>query len=339
MSGIARYILQRVLLTVPMVFILLTVVFLVLRVMPGNPVLAMLGGKNVSAEVIAEYEERYGFDQPVYVQYAQYLGGVFRGDFGRSYRTGKPVLQEIFHRFPATIELAVFGILVAGLFGFTTGLVAATRADRPADHAARFFHITSFAMPLFWLGLMLQVFFAVKLDWLPVAGRLGGRMAFTFQPITGFYVLDAILRWDGKALADVARHLVLPAITLGVALTGLQGRITRASMLEVLGMDYITTARSKGLRERVVVLRHALRNALIPIITVFGLQFAVLMGGAVLTETVFSWPGVASYLVRSIEARDYYAIQGSVVFIALFISTINLVVDVFYSMVDPRVRY
>jgi len=338
-GGIGRYVLQRVLLTIPMIFILLTVVFLLLRVMPGDPVTAMLGGKNVSAEVIAEYRTRLGFDQPLYIQYARYLGGVLRGDFGESTRTGKPVLQELLLRFPATIELGLFGILVAGIFGFSTGLIAATKADQPADHAVRVFHIASFAMPLFWLGLMLQVIFAVKLGWLPVASRLGGRMAFSFQPITGFYVLDAILRWDGKALADVVRHLVLPAVTLGVALTGLQGRITRASMLEVLDMDYITTARAKGVRERVVVLQHALRNALIPIITVFGLQFAVLMGGAVLTETVFSWPGIASYLVRSIDARDYYSIQGTVVFIALFISTINLIVDVFYSAVDPRVRY
>ena len=339
MGGIGRYVLQRILLTVPMIFILLTVVFLLLRVMPGDPVTAMLGGKNVSAEVIAEYRTKLGFDQPIYIQYAQYLGGVIRGDFGESTRTGKPVLQELFLRFPATIELGLFGIFVAGIFGFSTGLLAATKADRPADHAVRVFHIASFAMPLFWLGLMLQVIFAVKLDWLPVASRLGGRMAFSFQPITGFYVLDAILRWDGKALADVLSHLVLPAVTLGVALTGLQGRITRASMLEVLEMDYITTARAKGVRERVVILQHALRNALIPIITVFGLQFAVLMGGAVLTETVFSWPGIASYLVRSIDARDYYSIQGTVVFIALFISTINLIVDIFYSAVDPRVRY
>lgn len=322
-----------------MVFILLTVVFLLLRVMPGDPVLAMLGGRNVSAEVIAEHQRRYGFDQPIYVQYVQYLGGVIRGDFGRSFRTGNPVLQELLQRFPATVELGLWGIFVSVILGFTSGLIAAIHADRPVDHAVRVFHIASFAMPLFWLGLMLQVLFAVKLGWLPVASRLGGRMAFTFKPLTGFYVLDAILRWDGTALADVARHLVLPSITLGIALTGLQGRITRASMLEVLGMDYITTARAKGLPERAVILGHALKNALIPIVTVLGLQFAVLMGGAVLTETVFSWPGIASYLVRSIGARDYYAIQGSVVFIALFISTINLIVDIFYSVIDPRVRY
>jgi len=338
-GGVGRYIVQRVLLTIPMVFILLTVVFLLLRVMPGDPVSAMLGGRNVSLEVLNEYRARYGFDQPLYRQYAEYLGDVLRGDFGKSYRTGKPVIQELLLRFPATIELGLFGILVAVIFGFSTGLIAATRADSPIDHGIRVFHITSFAMPLFWLGLMLQVLFAVKLGWLPVASRLGGRMAFTFKPITGFYVLDAIFRWNGKALADVARHLVLPAITLGVALTGLQGRITRASMLEVLDMDYITTARAKGIRERIVIFQHALRNALIPIITVFGLQFAVLMGGAVLTETVFSWPGIASYLVRSIDARDYYSIQGTVVFIALFISAINLIVDVLYSTIDPRVRY
>jgi len=322
-----------------MLFILVTVVFLLLRVMPGDPVSAMLGGKNVSAEVLATYRVKFGFDRPLPQQYIEYISGIVRGDFGRSIRTNQLVLQELARKFPATLELAIFGILVSVALGFTTGLIAAVRADRPVDHAIRIFHIASFAMPLFWLGLMLQVFFAVKLGWLPVASRLGGRLAFTFKPITGLYALDAVLRWDGKALADILQHLVLPAFTLGIALTGLQGRITRASMLEVLDQDYITTARSKGLHERVVQLRHGLRNALIPIITVFGLQFAVLMGGAVLTETVFSWPGIASYLVLAIGARDYPAIQGSVVFIALFISVINLIVDLFYSVVDPRVRY
>ncbi|MDD4903791.1 MAG: ABC transporter permease [Candidatus Bipolaricaulis sp.] len=339
MSGLPRYALQRLLLTIPMLFILVTVVFLLLRVMPGDPVSAMLGGKNVSDEVLATYRVKFGFDRPLLQQYGEYISGIVRGDFGRSIRTNQLVLQELARKFPATLELAIFGILVSLGLGFTTGLIAAVRADRPVDHAIRVFHIASFAMPLFWLGLMLQVFFAVKLGWLPVASRLGGRLAFTFKPITGLYALDAVLRWDGKALVDVLQHLVLPAFTLGIALTGLQGRITRASMLEVLDQDYITTARSKGLHERVVQLRHGLRNALIPIITVFGLQFAVLMGGAVLTETVFSWPGIASYLVLAIGARDYPSIQGSVVFIALFISVINLIVDLLYSVVDPRVRY
>ncbi|MEN6369613.1 MAG: ABC transporter permease [Thermotogota bacterium] len=339
MSGLLRYALQRLVLTVPMVLILLTVIFLILRVLPGDPVSAMLGGRPVPPEVLQSYRVKMGVDKPIPAQYVTYIGGVFRGDFGSSMRTSTPVLRELFSRFPATIELAIFGLLVAGILGFSTGIIAATRADRPIDHGIRIFHIASFAMPLFWLGLMFQVFFAVKLGWLPVASRLGGNVAFTFQPVTGFYVLDAIIRWDGKSLVDIVLHLILPALTLGVAMTGLLGRMSRASMLEVLGQDYVTTARAKGLRERIVVMRHALRNALIPIITVFGLEFAVLMGGAVLTETVFSWPGIASYLMRSINARDYTAIQGSVVFIALFISVINLIVDLLYSVVDPRVRY
>jgi peptide/nickel transport system permease protein len=339
MSGLARYAIQRLLLTIPMIFILLTVIFLVIRVIPGDPVSMVYGARPVSAEVRAAAAAKMGVDKPILVQYGIYISGIFRGDFGKSMRTSTPMLEELFSRFPATIELALCGLLVAAILGFFTGILAATRADRPVDHATRIFHIASFAVPVFWLGLMFQVLFAVKLGWLPVTGRLGGQMAFNFQPVTGFYVLDSIIHWDGKALLDVLQHLALPALTLGIATTGLLGRISRASMLEVLDQDYVTTARAKGLNERTVVLRHALRNALIPIVTVFGLEFAVLMGGAVLTEHVFSWPGVASYLIRSINARDYIAIQGSVVFIALFISAINLFVDLLYSFIDPRVRY
>jgi len=339
MGGITRYALQRLLLTIPMLLILLTLVFLILRVMPGDPVAAMLGGRNVSPELMDEYRHKMGVDRPIPVQYAEYLGSIIRGDFGKSFSTSQPVVSEIFLRFPATLELAFFGLIFAWIFGFGTGLIAAVRVDRPIDHIVRVFHIGSFAMPLFWLGLMLQVIFAVKLGWFPVATRIGGRIAFTFQSKTGFYLLDAILSGNGKVIVDVARHLVLPSITLGFAQAGLLGRMTRASMLEVLDQDYVTTARAKGLSERVVIMSHALRNAMIPIITVFGLQFAILMGGAVLTETVFSWPGIASFLVRSIEARDWPAIQGAIVFIAIFISVINLLVDIAYSFIDPRVRY
>ncbi|HEX32315.1 MAG TPA: ABC transporter permease, partial [Candidatus Acetothermia bacterium] len=299
MGGITRYALQRLLLTIPMLLILLTLVFLILRVMPGDPVAAMLGGRNVSPQLMDEYRHKMGVDRPIPVQYIEYLGDIVRGDFGDSFSTSKPVVSEIFLRFPATLELAFFGLLFSWIFGFGTGLLAAVRVDRPIDHVVRIFHIGSFAMPLFWLGLMLQVIFAVKLGWFPVATRIGGRIAFTFQSKTGFYLLDAILSGNGKVILDVAKHLVLPSVTLGFAQAGLLGRMTRASMLEVLDADYVTTARAKGLKERVVVLRHALRNALIPIVTVFGLQFAILMGGAVLTETVFSWPGIASFLVRS----------------------------------------
>ncbi len=339
MGGIGKYIVQRVLLTIPMLFILLTTVFVMLRLMPGDPVLAMLGGRNVSPQLIEERRKEWGLDQPLHIQYWNYLKQVARLDFGRSSRTGKPVKDELFIRLRATLELAVWGMFFAALFGITTGIWAAVRADKTADHVIRVFHIGSFAIPIFWLGLMLQMIFAVQLGWLPVAKRITGIYAYTFHPITRFYLLDAIILRDGKLLLDVLKHLVLPAVTLGIALTGFLGRMTRAAMLEVLDADYVTTARSKGLKERVVVLKHALRNALIPIVTVMGLQFAILMGGAVLTETVFSWPGMAEFLVRSLEARDWNAIQGTIVFIGIFIATINLIVDIFYSIIDPRVRY
>ncbi|MCD6541581.1 ABC transporter permease [Candidatus Bipolaricaulota bacterium] len=339
MGGVGKYIIQRVLLTIPMVFVLLTAVFLMLRLMPGDPVLAMLGGRNVSPQLIEERRKEWGLDKPLHIQYLNYLAQVVRLDFGKSSRTGKPVTQELFTRLPATLELSVWGMFFAALFGITTGIWAAVRADKTADHVIRVFHIGSFAIPIFWLGLMLQMIFAVQLGWLPVAKRVTGIYAYTFRPITRFYLLDAIILRDGKLLLDVLKHLILPAVTLGIALTGFLGRMTRAAMLEVLDADYITTARSKGLKERIVILKHALRNALIPIVTVMGLQFAILMGGAVLTETVFSWPGVGGFLVRSLDARDWNAIQGTIVFIGIFIATINLIVDILYSIIDPRVRY
>lgn len=339
MGGVTRYIVQRLTLTVPMVFMLVSVVFLVLRIMPGDPVLAMLGGRNVSPELIEQKRHEMGLDKPLHIQYFTYIKGLVRGDLGRSTRTGRPVVEELLSRLPATLELAIWGIFFAALFGIPTGIIAAVRADKPADHVIRLLHIGSFALPIFWVGLMFQVIFAVKLGWLPVANRLSGRFAFTFQRVTGFYLLDALIFGDKEILVDVVKHLVLPGVTLGLAQMGFLGRVTRAAMLEILDAEYVTTARSKGLAERMVVLRHALRNALIPIITVFGLQFAMLIGGAVLTETVFSWPGIAGFLVQSLYYRDWWALQGTIAFIGVFVATVNLIVDLLYSVIDPRVRY
>ncbi|MGQ9700498.1 MAG: ABC transporter permease [Candidatus Bipolaricaulaceae bacterium] len=339
MGGATRYVVQRLVLTVPMVFILVSVVFLVLRIMPGDPVLAMLGGRNVSPKLIAQKRHEMGLDKPLLTQYVEYMWGILHGDLGRSTRTGKPVAQELIARLPATLELALWGMIFAALFGLPTGILAAVRADKPSDHLMRVLHIGSFALPIFWVGLMFQVFFAVKLNWLPVAGRLSGNFAFTFQRVTGFYLLDALLLGDKEILGDVVKHLILPGVTLGLAQMGFLGRVTRAAMLEVLDAEYVTTARSKGVVERRVILRHALRNALIPIITVFGLQFAMLMGGAVLTETVFSWPGIAGFLIQSLTYRDWWALQGTIAFIGVFVATVNLVVDLLYSVIDPRVRY
>jgi len=337
--GVGRYILARLALTVPMLLILLTLVFLILRVIPGDPCLAMLGGRNVGPEQIRNCRAQLGVDRPIAVQYLVYLGGILRGDFGDSIRTGLPVTTELLERFPATFELAIAGMGIATLLGMGTGIYAATHSDRPADHALRLFNIASFAMPVFWIGLMLLIIFAVDLRWLPVGGRLDPVTGAFFEPLTRLYLVDTLLRGNVAAFVDVLRHLILPSLTLGLVVSGFIGRMSRTSMLEVLGREYVTAARAKGLREGVVVGKHALRNALIPIVTVIGLQFALLMGGAILTETVFSWPGVARYLLESIENRDFPAIQGTVVFIALFISAVNLVVDVLYARLDPRVRY
>jgi len=339
LGGVGRYIITRLALTIPMLLVLLTIVFLILRVMPGDTCLAMLGGRNISPERMEACREELGLNKPIYIQYVDYLAKIARGDFGESTLTGRPVLQDIFDKFPATLELAVGGMLVAIFLGLLSGIFASTHSDRPLDHGMRIFNIGSFAMPVFWLGLMLLIIFAVKLRLLPVGGRLDPIAGAYFEPITKLYVLDSLLKLDLDLFLDALKHLILPAITLGLVLSGLIGRMTRSNMLEVLDKEYVNTARAKGLREGKVVYKHALRNALIPIVTVIGLEFALLMAGAILTETVFSWPGMARYLLVSIDARDFQAIQGTIVFIAIFISTVNLIVDVIYSQLDPRVRY
>jgi peptide/nickel transport system permease protein len=337
--GLLRYAFTRVLLTIPMVLILLTVVFLVLHVMPGNPVLVILGGRNVPVALIHQYEHRLGFDQPIYVQYARYLWGVVHGNLGESFSSGMSVTSQIALHLPATLELSFSGLFIAGLIGVSTGVWAALRQGGYVDQLLRFTHIGTYAIPIFWSGLMLQMVFGIFLKWLPTGLQLNPVSAAFFQPITGFVVLDALLRGQWAILGQALEHLLLPAFTLGLALSGLVGRVTRAALIEVLDLDYVRTARAKGLPARAMVLKHALRNALIPIITVVGIQFAILMGGAVLTEAVFSWPGIGSFLLQSIKARDFNAIQGTVVVIAILIATVNLIVDLCYALVDPRVRF
>ncbi len=339
MNNLGAYIVKRLATTIPMLFVLITIVFILLRVIPGDPVQAMLGGRNVSKELIERKRAELGFDKPIHEQYIDYLAGIFRGDFGKSLRTDKPVLHEIFSRFPATLELAFWGMFIALILGVGTGVWAAVKSDTLIDHGLRIFHIGAFAVPLFWMGLMFQIVFAVYLGWLPVGNRLGALSMAMFQPVTKFYVIDTIIKGRLDLLIETLKHLTLPALTLGIIQAGLLGRMSRANMLEIIDLDYVKTARAKGLAERIVVFKHALRNAMIPIVTVLGLQFAILMGGAVLTETVYSWPGIARFLIRSVDARDYPAIQGTIIFIAIFISAINLIVDVLYAQLDPRVRY
>lgn len=339
LNGFGRYATTRLVVTVPMLLVLLTFVFIVLRVMPGDPAQAMLGGRHVPQDSIVALRARLGLDKPLPVQYGEYLLNIARGDLGVSSRTGNKVMADVLAKFPATLELAFMAMVFAVPLGLFSGVYAATHVDRGGDHASRIFNVGTFAAFIPWVGMLLQILFSVTMGWLPVGGRLDVLNLYTFKPITGVYLIDSILRGDIAVFFDALRHLALPAATLGLVLSGLIGRISRSNMLEVLGNEYVTSARAKGLAEWRVVLQHALRNALIPIVTVVGLQFALLMAGAILTEVTFAWPGVARYLLESIEARDFNAIQGTVVVIALFVTTVNLVVDILYVFLDPRVTY
>ncbi|MDQ7844305.1 MAG: ABC transporter permease [Armatimonadota bacterium] len=337
--GIGRYILTRLALTVPMLLILLTLVFLILRILPGDPCLALLGGRNITAERLEECREGLGLNRPLPIQYLDYLADAVRLDFGTSIRTGQPVARELLLRFPATIELAVFGMAGATLLGLVSGVFASVRRDRRADHVVRVLNIASFAMPVFWIGLMFLMLFAVRWRLFPAGGRLDPVAEAFFRPITNLYTLDTLLRGQVGLFLSALHHLALPALTLAIVVSGFIGRMTRSSMLDVLDREYVTVARAKGLPEPAVILRHALSNALIPIVTVVGLQFALLMAGAILTETVYSWPGIARYLLEAISSRDFTAIQGAVIFIAFFIAAVNLLVDVLYARLNPRIRF
>lgn len=330
----------RLLLTPVTILVLVTFVFVIVRVMPGDPLQAILGGRSIPPEVLARDRALLGLDKPLYVQYLNYLWGILHGNFGVSLITTQSVTKDILQKFPATLELAIFATLVAGLIGLGSGVMAARRVDRFADHAIRFFNIGTFATPIFWLGLMMQLVFGVWLHWFPVTGRLNILNLITFKAdITGLYTVDGLVKGNWPIFIDALRHLVLPSLTLGLILSGFMGRVSRINLMEALDQDYTRTARSKGLPERTVVYKHALRNALIPIMTVLGLQFAILLGGAVLTESVFNWPGLGKYLLDEIQVRDYAPIQGTVIFIALFISTVSFLIDLMYSLVDPRVKY
>lgn len=338
MRNLTRYIITRVLLTIPMVFILLSIVFVVLRVMPGDPVSAMLGG-HAPESVIEQKKEAMGLNRPMVLQYADYLWQICRLDLGESMVFKQRVTKAIAEKLPATIELTFFGILITLFLGVFMGAYAADKRRMVQDYAIRLYGIVVYCIPVYWMGLMLQLIFGIWLDVLPIAGRTGARVfASTFEK-TGFYVLDTLLVRDFSAFGDVLIHLILPAFTLGLVLSGIFIRLTRANMLDVLKADYIVAAEARGIRHRKIVYRHALKNAFIPILTMMGLQIALLMAGAVLTETTFSWPGMGRLLLERIYLRDYPTIQGVIIMIALIVAMASLIVDIIYAIVDPRVRY
>lgn len=336
-AALRRYILVRVLLTIPMLLILVSLVFFVLRVIPGDPALAILR-EGASEEQLASFRAATGLDRPLSVQYLDFIGGVLRFDFGVSLTRSVPVVQEIRTFFPATVELTIFSMLVTSSIGIFFGAYAAHRRKTTADYSIRVISIILYSLPIFWLGLMLQMIFGANLGWLPVAGRLDPGMT-PERVITGMYTLDAVLMGDWVLLKDALRHLVLPSLTLGLVLAGIFTRLTRANMLVVLEQDFITAGRARGLLERVLVYKHGLRNAFIPIVTLLGLQVALLLAGAILTETTFSWPGLGRLVVDRIYDRDFTTLQGGILFFALVVAGVSLVVDVLYGFLDPRIRY
>lgn len=312
-----------------------TIVFFITHVIPADPVGAILGG-NAPDELVAKIRHQLGIDKPIHWQFVDYITGIFQGNFGVSLITSRPVLDDIRQFFPATIELAVTAILITIIFGVLFGIISAIKRNTSIDHVLRIFAILGVSMPVFWLGLLLILGLYYHLDWLPGGGR---HSLFIIPPrITGLVILDSLISGNWRSLWDGLQHLILPAFVLGYSSTASVARIMRASMLDVLQQDYIRTAKSKGLSKRVVIFRHALKNALIPVVTVIGVDFGNLLGGAVLTETIFSWPGLGRYIVNALLMLDYPAVTGGTLFIAFVYSLMNLLVDISYAVIDPRMR-
>jgi peptide/nickel transport system permease protein len=321
-----------------MVFIMLTVIFIVLRVMPGDPVSAMLGD-HAPERVIEQKKKELGLDKPITAQYVDYLGKLARLDLGDSMIFKQKVSQPIVEKLPATLELTFFGLMVSLGIGIPLGAFAARRRRTGGDFAVRLYANVVYCIPVFWMGLLLQLFLGVLLGWFPISGRTSARLEVSTFSRTGFYIVDTLRVGNVAAFGDVMWHLVLPALTLGVVLSGIFVRLTRAHMLDVLKSDYVLAARARGIPERKVVYRHGLRNALIPIVTMLGLQFSLLLAGAILTESTFSWPGMGRLLLERIYLRDYPTIQGVIVVYTLLVSAISLFVDLLYAAIDPRVKY
>ena len=331
-----RYAIRRSLTIVPVLLGVSVLVFSFIHLIPGDPALTMLG-ERATPEKVAEVRARLGLDRPIWQQYVLYVGNALRGDLGVSIVRGDPVASDLLRRFPATVELAMAAIGVAIALGIPIGVASAVWRNSLLDSLARLGALTGVSMPIFWLGLVLAWFFGVQLRILPTGFRLAS--GTTFVPWTNFVILDAMLQGDWASLADALRHLVLPALALATIPLAVIARMTRASMLEVLSREYIRTAEAKGLSRRAVVLRHALRNALLPVLTVIGLQVGRLLAGAILTETIFSWPGIGLWVYESIESRDYAIVQGVSLFIAVIVVGVNLLTDVLYAAVDPRIKY
>jgi peptide/nickel transport system permease protein len=330
-----RFVVRRLLLLVPILLGLSILVFLWIRALPAGPAQSLLG-ERATPETIAQIEEQYGLDRPLHIQYWRYLKTVAQGDLGTTIRTRRPVTDEVKERFPATIELAMAALLFATLFGIPLGFVAAKRYGTWIDHSSLVASLIGISIPIFFLAILLKYVFAVQLGWLPTVGRIS--VLIDLEHPTNFYTLDALIALDFVAFWDVIKHLILPAIALGSIPLAVTARITRAAVLDVQNEDYVRTARAKGLPPRVVDIRHIFRNALLPISTIIGLQTGLLLSGAVLTETVFAFPGMGTWLVEAIRQRDFPVLQGGILFVSFVFVIVNLIVDVSYALINPRIR-
>lgn len=331
-----KLLLYRLLYVIPTFIGIVALTFFLIRLAPGDPILLMAGEHGVSPERYAELRQQLGFDQPILLQFAGYLWQVLNGNLGVSVVTQTPVLEEFLKLFPATLELAIIAMILAVAIALPAGVLAAVKRNTIIDHSITAVSLVGYSMPIFWWALLLILLFSVNLGWMPVAGRLN--FIYDIESVTGFMLIDTVLAADRDAFLDALRHLTLPAIVLATIPLAVITRMTRSSMLEVLKQDYIRTARAKGLSESAVIFKHALRNALIPVVTVIGLQTSILMTGAILTETIFSWPGIGKWLLEAVYRRDYPVVQGGVLLIAGLVILVNTVVDMLYVVINPRLR-
>lgn len=338
-SSLKKFLVTRILLTIPMILIMITLVFFIMRVLPGDPIRSQLGPR-VSEEQADRLRERLGLNEPILVQYGNYIKDMLTFDFGNALTRGeRPIRDELGERLPATLELAIPALIFASVFGVGLGSIAAKNRKKTADYGIRIFSIIIYSIPIFFLGLVFQIVFGVRLDILPLSGRMDPILLTTFESKTNFYILDSILTQNWPALKSALQHLIMPSITLGLSLMGVFIRLTRVNMIETIKSDFITAGRARGISEQRLVYKHALHNTFIPILTMIGLQTAMLIAGAVLTETTFSWPGMGRYLVDRIALRDYTAVQSTIGVFAFFVAMISLLMDILYALIDPRIRY
>ena len=332
-----RFLLRRIGVVIPTFLGITVLAFSLIHLIPGDPVLVMMGERHIDPEFYKAAMHNLGLDEPLYLQYWHYLVHALQGNLGLSVRSQVPVMTEFLTLFPATVELSFCAMVFATVVGLAAGMIAAIRRGKVLDHGVMGVALTGYSMPIFWWGLVLIMIFSVRLGWTPVSGRID--LLYDITPVTGLMLIDTLLAHDYEAFKSVVAHLILPSIVLGTIPMAVIARMTRSSMLEVLREDYIRTARAKGLSMLRIVLVHALRNALMPVVTVIGLQVGTLLAGAVLTESIFSWPGVGSWLINAIGARDYPVVQGGILLIATLIIFVNLLVDILYGVINPRIRH